>query len=53
VLRAEVDVASYDLVLEAARQDPPFNSRRVARVAVTSKQTINTELADREGGCVV
>jgi hypothetical protein len=53
VLRAEVDAAGYDLVLEAAGRIRHVQLKASRQGGKTSKQTINTKLADRQGGCVV
>lgn len=53
VLRAEVDAAGYDVVLEAAGKIRHVQLKASRQGGKTSKQTINTRLADRAGGCVV
>lgn len=53
VLRAEVDAAGYDLVLEAAARIRHVQLKASRQGGKTSKQTINSRLADRQGGCVV
>lgn len=53
VLRAEVDAAGYDLVLEAAGRIRHVQLKASRQGGKTSKQTINSRLADRQGGCVV
>lgn len=53
VLRAEVDAAGYDVVLEAAGKIRHVQLKASRQGGKTSKQTINTKLADRVGGCVV
>jgi len=53
VLRAEVDAAGYDVVLEAGGRIRHVQLKASRRGGKTSKQTINAKLADREGGCVV
>ena len=53
VLRAEVDAAGYDVVLEAAGKIRHVQLKASRQGGKTAKQTINTRLVDREGGCVV
>jgi hypothetical protein len=53
VLRAEVDAAGYDLVLEANGRIRHVQLKASRQGGQTSKQTINSKLAEREGGCVV
>lgn len=53
VLRAEVDAAGYDVVLEAAGRIRHVQLKASRQGGKTSKQTINTKLAARAGGCVV
>lgn len=53
VLRAEVDAAGYDVVLEAAGRIRHVQLKASRQGGKTSKQTINTKLVDRLGGCVV
>ena len=53
VLRAEVDAAGYDVVLEAAGKIRHVQLKASRQGGKTSKQTINAKLADRQGGCVV
>ena len=53
VLRAEVDAAGYDIVLEAASKIRHVQLKASRQGGKTSKQTINTRLVDRVGGCVV
>jgi hypothetical protein len=53
VLRAEVDAAGYDVVLEAAGKIRHVQLKASRQGGKTAKQTINTKLADRAGGCVV
>jgi hypothetical protein len=53
VLRAEVDAAGYDLVLEVEGRIRHVQLKASRQGGKTSKQTINSKLADREGGCVV
>lgn len=53
VLRAEVDAAGYDLVLEAGGVIRHVQLKASRKDGKTSRQTINRKLAAREGGCVV
>jgi hypothetical protein len=53
VLRAEVDAAGYDLVLEVAGRIRHVQLKASRQGGKTSRQTINTRLVDRYGGCVV
>jgi hypothetical protein len=53
VLRAEVDAAGYDLVLEAGGVIRHVQLKASRKGARTARQTINSKLQDREGGCVV
>lgn len=53
VLRAEVDAAGYDLVLQAGESVRHVQLKASRRDAKTSRQTINRKLSTREGGCVV
>jgi hypothetical protein len=53
VLRAEVDAAGYDLVLEAAGRIRHVQLKASRQGGKTSKQTINSKLTERAGGCVV
>lgn len=53
VLRAEVDAAGYDLVLEAGGTIRHVQLKASRKGSRTARQTINSKLQDREGGCVV
>lgn len=53
VLRAEVDAAGYDVVLEAGGRIRHVQMKASRQGGKTSKQTINSKLVDRIGGCVV
>jgi hypothetical protein len=53
VLRAEVDAAGYDVVLEARGRIRHVQLKASRQDGKTSKQTINSKLVDRIGGCVV
>ena len=53
VLRAEVDAAGYDLVLEVEGVIRHIQLKASRQGGKTSRQTINTKLARRKGGCVV
>jgi hypothetical protein len=53
VLRAEVDAAGYDLVLEAGGKIRHVQLKASRQDGKTSKQTVNAKLADRQGGCVI
>jgi hypothetical protein len=53
VLRAEVDAAGYDLILEVDGGIRHVQLKASRKGGSTKKQTINRKLADRTGGCIV
>ena len=53
VLRAEVDAAGYDLILESRGVIRHVQLKASRKGARTSRQTINTRLQERQGGCIV
>lgn len=53
VLRAEVDAAGYDLVLQVDGVLRHVQLKASRQGGKTSSQTVNRKLAKREGGCVV
>lgn len=53
VLRAEVDSAGYDLVLESSDVIRHVQLKASGRGSRTSQQTINVRLRDRLGGCII
>lgn len=53
VLRAEVDAAGYDLVLEVGGKIRHVQLKASRQGGKTSRQTINRKLKERSGGCVV
>lgn len=53
VLRAEVDAAGYDLVLESEGVIRHVQLKASRKGARTSRQTINARLQERQGGCIV
>lgn len=53
VLRAEVDAAGYDVVLEMDGKIRHIQLKASRQGGKTSKQTINSKLPTRKGGCVV
>lgn len=53
VLRAEVDAAGYDLVLQTGGSTRHIQLKASRQGGKTSRQTINRKLANREGGCVI
>lgn len=53
VLRAEVDAAGYDLILEVGGTIRHVQLKASRRGGATRKQTINRKLGDRLGGCIV
>lgn len=53
VLRAEVDAAGYDIVLEMDGRIRHVQLKASRQGGKTSKQTINSKLPNRQGGCVV
>lgn len=53
ILRAEVDAAGYDVVLEAGGRIRHVQLKASRQGGKTSKQTINSKLVERVGGCVV
>jgi len=53
VLRAEVDAAGYDLVLEVDGRIRHVQLKASLQGGKTAKQTINRKLVERVGGCVV
>jgi hypothetical protein len=53
VLRAEVDAAGYDIVLQIADRARHIQLKASRQGGQTSKQTINRKLSSRAGGCVV
>jgi hypothetical protein len=53
VLRAEVDAAGYDLVLQVGDRTRHIQLKASRQGGKTSRQTINRKLANRQGGCVI
>jgi hypothetical protein len=53
VLRAEVDAAGYDLILELDGAIRHVQLKASRKGGSTKKQVINRKLADRRGGCIV
>jgi len=53
VLRAEVDTAGYDLILESRGVIRHVQLKASRKGARTSRQTINARLQERAGGCIV
>jgi hypothetical protein len=53
VLRSEVDASGYDLVLEAGGTLRHLQLKASRLGAKTVRQTINSKLQDRQGGCIV
>lgn len=53
VLRAEVDSAGYDLVLESADVIRHVQLKASRKGSRTSQQTVNVRLRDRLGGCII
>src|SRR5438309_11941681 len=53
VLRAEVDAAGYDLILESEGVIRHVQLKASRKGARTSRQTINARLQNRQGGCIV
>lgn len=53
VLRAEVDASGYDLVLGANGRTRYVQLKASKHGGKTARQTINSRLKDRDGGCVV
>lgn len=53
VLRAEVDAAGYDVVLEAGGRIRHVQLKASRQGGKTSTQTINSKLSERAGGCVI
>jgi hypothetical protein len=53
VLRADVDAAGYDIVLEVTGQARHIQLKASHSGAATNRQTINRRLADKPSGCVI
>lgn len=53
VLRSEVDDAGYDLVLECNGTLRHIRLKSSSGTAKTARKTINADLAEKQGGCVV
>lgn len=53
MLRSEVDAAGYDLILESDGVIRHVQLKASRQGARTSKQTINSKLEKRRGGCIV
>lgn len=53
VLRAEVDAAGYDLLLEAGDKIRHVQLKASREGGKTARQTINSKLARKAGGCVI
>ena len=53
ILRAEVDSAGYDLVLECEGTSRYIQLKSSGSDAKTSRQTVNARLSDKPGGCII
>lgn len=53
VLRADVDAAGYDIVMEVAERVRHIQLKASYKGSKTSRQTINRRLLDKPSGCVV